>query len=88
MIKIYSNKYHFTLKYFKDAEVNLQNVLIIAGNFNIKDNNWNSLYPFYSNILLEIADSFGLYLSSFNQQISTQYSDNANNTNLVIDLLF
>ena len=66
---LYSNNYYSTLKYFKDTEVNLQNILIIVSDFNIRDNSWNLLYSFYliySNILLEIVDSFNLCLSSNN----------------------
>ena len=39
----------------------------MASNFNIRDNDWDSLYPFYSthsDTLLEIADSFNLNLFS------------------------
>jgi len=38
MINVYSDDYHLALKYLKNTEVNLQNVLIMAGDFNIKDN--------------------------------------------------
>ena len=90
IINIYSDNNHSALKYFKDTEANIHNVLIIAGNFNIRNSNWDSSYSFYSysNILVEIADSFNLTLSSAIQQVSTWYSNNKNNFNLVIDLLF
>jgi len=38
MINVYPDDYHLALKYLKNTEVNLQNVLIMAGDFNIKDN--------------------------------------------------
>lgn len=91
MINVYSNKHHSALKYYKDIKVNLQNVLIMAGNFNIRSNDWNSLYLFYSiysNTLLEISDSFDFSLSSLIQYIPTCYSKNTNNMNSVIDLFF
>jgi len=37
MINVYSDDNHSTLKYFKDTEANIHNVLIMAGDFNIKD---------------------------------------------------
>ena len=91
MTNVYSDEHHSALKYLKDTEVNLHNILIMAGNFNIRDNDWDLLYPFYSvysDILLEIADSFGLSLFFLYQQVPTQYFNNTNNTNLVIDLFF
>ena len=84
MINVYSDDNHLALKYLKDTEVNFQNVLIIAGNFNIRDSNWNLCYPFhliYSDSLLEITDSYGFCLFSHNQQIPTRYSNNINNKN-------
>jgi len=78
MINIYSDNNHSALKYLKDTEANIHNVLIIAGNFNISDSDWDSSYPFYSsysNILVEIVDSFNLILSSAIQQVPTWYFD-------------
>jgi len=37
IINIYSNKQQLALKYLKDIEVNLNNVLIMMGNFNIRN---------------------------------------------------
>ena len=65
MINIYSNNYQIALKYLKDAEANLHNILIMAGDFNIRDCDWNSSYSFHSihsNSLLDIADLFNLKL--------------------------
>jgi len=59
MINIYSDEHHSTLKYLKDTKVNLQIILIMADNFNIRSNNWDLLYIFhsiYSDTLLDIAD--------------------------------
>jgi len=79
------------LKYLKDTEANIWNILIMASNFNIRNNDWDSSYPFHSthsDTLLKIANSFDLSLFSPVQQVSTQYSNNNNNTNSVIDLFF
>ena len=61
----------------------------MAGNFKFRNRDWDLSYPFYlthSDTLLEIADSFDLKLSCPIQQILTQYIDNANNINSVINL--
>ena len=62
-----------------------------AGDFNIRNIDWNSSYPFYSihsNTLLNIVDLFDLRLLYSIQQIFTWHSDNANDANSVIDLFF
>lgn len=79
------------MKYLKNIEINLNNVLIIIGNFNIRNSNWNPLYPYYSihtNILFEIADSLNLDLSSSINPVLTWYVDNPQDANSVIDLIF
>ena len=65
MINIYSDNHQSTLNYLKDTEVNIHNILIMAGNFNIRDSNWKSSYSFYSihsDTLLKIVDFFDLKL--------------------------
>ena len=57
-----------------DTEANLSNILVMAGNFNIRNSNWDPSYSFYlshSDSLLEIADSFNLKLSILIQQVPT-----------------
>ena len=91
IINIYSVNQQNTLKYLEDIEVNLSNVLIMIGNFNIRDNNWNSLYShylLYVNTLREIADLFDLELFTPINQVLMRYLDNLNNFNSVIDLMF
>jgi len=54
--------------------MNLNNVLIVTGNFNITGNDWYFLYLYYSthaDTLREIADSLNLELLSSIDQIST-----------------
>jgi len=65
MINVYSDNNNSALKYFKDTEANVHNVLIMAGNFNIRNSGWNPLFPFHSShnsSLVEIVDSFDLTL--------------------------
>ena len=90
-MNVYSDASHSTLKYIKDTEVNIQNLLIMAGDFNIRDSLWNSSFPHHSSIsndLIIITDSFHLSLLSSTNQVPTRCADNLNNTNLIIDLMF
>ena len=62
ILNIYSDDQQNVLKYLKDTKINLNNILIITGNFSIRDNNWNISYPYhllYTNIVWEVADNFG-----------------------------
>ena len=83
-INIYSDNQKSTLKYLKNTEVNLNNILIMTGNFNIRDNNWDSLYLHYSthtDTLKELANSFSLELSMLVNQVPNYYIDNIQDTN-------
>jgi len=44
ILNVYSDLSHLALKYLKDTEVNINNVLIMTGDFNIRDNLWNSSF--------------------------------------------
>lgn len=68
MINVYSDDKQSILKYLKNTEVNIHNVLIMTDNFNIRNSIWNSSYSFHlahSDILFNIS------LSSSLLQIST-----------------
>jgi len=91
LMNIYSDTSHSTLKHLKDVEVNIWNLLIMIGNFNIRDNLWDPSFlhhSFISDNLIIITDSFHLSLSVPTHQISTRYADNINDSNLTIDLVF
>jgi len=65
-MNIYSDSSHSTLKYLKDIEANIRNLLITTSDFNIQDSLWNPSFSHHSSIsddLLIIADSFSLNLS-------------------------
>ena len=91
ILNIYSDSSHSALKYLKDTEVNISNVLVMTGNFNIRDSLWDPSFSFYSSIsdnLFMIADSFDLELSSPTNPSPTRFSDTEGESNSVIDLMF
>ena len=90
-MNIYSHSSHSALKYLKDTEVNIPNLLIITGNFNIRDSIWDLSFPHHSAIsdnLIIIADSFNLDLLFPTHYVPTRYSDMVSKSNSVIDLMF
>jgi len=90
-MNVYSDSSHTALKYLKNTEVNIENVLFITGDFNIRNSLWDSSFPFHSSVsdnLIIIADSFNLSLSTPTNSCPTRYSDMAGESNLVIDLMF
>ena len=63
----------------------------MTGDFNIRDNDWDlfySHYLFYTDTLLEIANSLGLDLSTPINSGSTWFLNNSQNLNSVLDLMF
>jgi len=44
IINMYFNKQQSVLKYLKDIKVNLNNILIMTKDFNIRDYNWDPAY--------------------------------------------
>jgi len=91
IMNIYSNSSHSVLKYLKDSEANIPNLLIMTGNLNICDSIWNSSFFHHSSIsddLIIIADSFNLDLSILTDQVPTRYSDTIGESNSVINLMF
>ena len=90
-MNIYSDSSHSVLKYLKDTEVNISNLLIMTGDFNIRDSIWDPSYPHHSSSsdnLMIIADSFNLELSFPTNRVPTRYLDSDIRSNLVIDLMF
>ena len=91
ILNIYSDSSHLALKYLKDIEVNIDNVLVMTGNFNIGDSLWDPSFSHHlsiSNNLLLIADSFQLALLMPINPYPTRYSNTVEEANLTIDLMF
>ena len=91
ILNVYSNSSHSALKYLKDTEVNIDNVLLMTGDFNIRDSLWNPSFPFHSlisNDLIMITDSFDLALSFLTNPGPIRFSDTVGESNSVIDLMF
>ena len=68
IMNVYSNSFHSTLKYLKDTEVNITNLLIMTGDLNIRDSIQYPSFPHHSAIsddLMILADSYNLDLSIF-----------------------
>jgi len=79
------------LKYFKDTKVNINNVLIMTRDFNIRDSFWdlNFLYhSYHKDTLFDITNFFHLELFKPTEFFPTRYSDNAQDLNSVLDLVF
>jgi len=82
IINIYSNKQQSALKYLKDIEVNLNNVLIMMKDFNIRDIDWDPSYPYHSvyiSTFIKIADFGDLSLFTPISQVSTKYTNQLSN---------
>ena len=48
MVNVYSDSFQSPLKYLKDTETNIHNIIIMMGDFNIRDSIWNSNFSFHS----------------------------------------
>ena len=90
-INIYSNLSQIALKYLKDTEANINNILVMVGDFNIRNNSQDPFFlhhSIYRNLFTNIVDSMNLCISKSTNQVSTRYLDNQNDLNLTINLIF
>ena len=67
LMKVYSDSSQTAFKYFNNTEANINNILIMTGDFNIRDSSWDPLFSnhlVHSNMLTDIANSLNLCISS------------------------
>jgi len=91
LLNVYSDNQQNALKYLKDTEANLNNVIIITGNFNIRNSDWDPVYSYHSlhtDTLCEISDSLDLEMFTPINPTPTWYADNTQDSNSVINLMF
>ena len=91
LINIYSDSSQLALKYLKDTVINIGSVLIMTTDFNIRDSIWDPDFlhhSLHSDILFKVVDSLHLELSKPTKHFPTRYSDNQQDFNSVIDLIF
>jgi len=90
-MNIYSDAFQSALKYLKNTEVNINNLILMTNDFNIRDSLWDPSFPhhsFTSDDLFILADLFNLDLLTPTNPIPTRYSDTSGELDLVIDLMF
>jgi len=91
LINIYSDLSQAALKYLKDTEVEIGNVLILTGDFNIRDHFWDLNFLYHSHhreTFFEITDLLQLEISEPYEFFHTRYSNDPQISNLVLDLVF
>jgi len=91
ILNVYSDKSHTAISFLRNHELNIDNTIIMTGDFNVWDSDWDLLYPHHSihaEDLLTIAGTLDLDLSSPVNPGPTRFADNNTNNNSVIDLMF
>ena len=91
LFNIYSDSFQSALKYLKDTEVDFNNVLIMTSDFNIRNCLWDPNFQYHSlhrNTLFDIADSFQLEISRPTKFFPIRYSNNGQDSNLVLNIVF
>jgi len=91
IINIYSNSNQTTIHFLQQNTINSDNMVIIIGDFNIRDSDWDSLahhHSIHTDDLFTIADSLGLELSPLSNLGPTIFIDNSHDSNSVLDLVF
>jgi len=87
MIKIYFNSNQTALHFLCQNAVNLVNIVIITGDFNIRDSDWDLLAYYHSmhtDDLMTITDSLGLELFPSSNPGLTRFMDNPQDSNSIV----
>jgi len=91
VINVYSDDNQSALHFLNQNIIDLNNTVVMTGDFNIRNNDWDPNYPHhsvYTKDLLTLAKSLGLDLSLPINPGPIRFADNPCNTNSVIDLAF
>ena len=91
VINVYLDDNQSALHFLNRNIINLNNTVVMTGDFNTRDNDWDPNYPHHSvhsEDLLTLAESLGLDLSPPTNLGPTRFADNPRDTNSVIDLAF
>ena len=91
IINVYSDSNQSALHFLNRNIINLNNTVVMTGDFNIRDNDWDPNYSHhsvYTEDLLTLAESLGLDLLPPINPGPTRFVDNPHDTNSVIDLAF
>ena len=91
MINIYFDSNQTAFHFLCQNAINLDNTVIITGDFNIRDSDWDPLahhHSIHTDDLMTIADSLGLELSHPSNPGPTRFADNPRDSNSVLDLVF
>ena len=91
VINIYSDDNQSTLHALNQNIVDLNDTVVMTGDFNIRNNDWDPNYLHYSahtEDLFTLVESLGLDLSLPINPSPTRFADNPRDTNSVIDLAF
>lgn len=91
IINVYSDSNQTGLGVLRNNIRNLGSTIAMAGDFNLRDSDWDPNYHHHSNQtkdLMIIANSLGLELSPPSNPGPTRFADNLHETNSVLDLVF
>jgi len=91
IINVYSDSNQTAIHLLRNNIADLGKTVIMTGDFNIRDSNWDPYYHHHSahtEDLTAIANSLGLELSPPTNPGPTRFVDNPCNSNSVLDLVF
>jgi len=91
IINMYSDSYQTALHVLRNNTRNLGITIVMTGDFNIRDSDWDPNIQYYSihtEEFMSIADSLDLELAMPVNPGPTRFTDNQQDSNSVLDLVF